>query len=119
MFKRNSKYYILYGKDCGFCPEGSNIYVKISNHPLGLYKDNKPLDIRADKLINAQSSFVATINTIEGKQYIYIGDRWRSAPGIAYYKGHDYQYWSEPLQFDRKGNVKPIKWNNEWTVNLK
>jgi hypothetical protein len=119
MFKRNGKYYILFGKDCGFCPEGSNIYVKISNEPLGLYRNNEPLDIRADKLINAQSSFVATLNTTEGKQYIYIGDRWRSAPGIAYYKGHDYQYWSEPLQFDRKGNVKPIKWNNEWTVNLK
>ncbi len=118
MFRRQSNYYILYGKDCCYCPEGSNIYVKIADHPLGPYRENVPFDIRADKLINAQSTHVAEIETANGKTYIYLGDRWRSAPGCAYYKGHDYQYWSEPLRFDERGNIEPIRWVDQWSISV-
>jgi beta-xylosidase len=119
LFKRAGNYYIVYGKDCCYCPEGSNIYVRRADAPLGPYRDNVPSDIRADKLINAQSTHVAEIETADGKAFIYMGDRWRSAPGCAYYKGHDYQYWSEPLRFDEQGNILPIVWKDWWSVRLK
>lgn len=118
LFKRKGKYYFLFGKDCCFCPQGSNIYVKISDNPFGPYIENNPFDIRIDKLINAQSSFVGTIKTSDGIEYFYIGDRWCSAPGCAYYKGHDFQYWSEPFSFDSLGNIKPLKWQDEWSIEL-
>jgi len=119
MFKHGGRYYIVYGKDCCYCPQGSNIYVKKADQPLGPYRENAPFDIRADNLINAQSTHVAELETAEGKAYIYMGDRWRSAPGCAYFKGHDYQYWSEPLQFDAHGNIHPLVWVDQWSVTIK
>ncbi len=119
MFKRAGRYYLVYGKNCCYCPQGSNIYVKIADQPFGPYRENVPFDIRADRLINAQSTYVAELETAEGKAFIYMGDRWRSAPGCTYVKGHDYQYWSEPLQFDEHGNIRPLVWVDNWSVTLK
>lgn len=119
MFKRSGRYYLVYGKNCCFCPQGSNIYVKIADQPFGPYRENVPFDIRSDRLINAQSTHVAEIQTDAGKAFIYMGDRWRSAPGCTYVKGHDYQYWSEPLQFDERGNIRPLVWTDNWSVTLK
>jgi hypothetical protein len=39
-----------------------------------------------------------------------MGDEWGSRPdGI---KGHDYQYWSSPLQFEKDGMIKQLKWDS-------
>jgi Glycosyl hydrolases family 43 len=68
-------------------------------------------------IIPAQQTYIAEIPTASGKKYLWMGDLWGSRPdGI---KGHDFQYWSSPLQFDDKGNIFPLRWENEWTLKLK
>ncbi len=119
MFKREGRYYLVYGRNCCYCPQGSNIYVKIADRPFGPYRENVPFDIRADKLINSQSTFVAELDAGDRKDYVYMGDRWRSAPGCTYIKGHDFQYWSEPMKFDEKGNILPLVWVDKWSISLK
>jgi hypothetical protein len=68
-------------------------------------------------VIPAQQTFIAEIPTLSGKKYLWMGDLWGSRPdGI---KGHDFQYWSSPLQFDKQGNILPLRWENEWTLKLR
>lgn len=67
-------------------------------------------------IIHAQQTHVAEIATTSGTAYIWMGDRWGSTPdGI---KGHDFQYWSNPLQFDGAGNIATLQWVDSWTVDL-
>jgi hypothetical protein len=45
-----------------------------------------------------------------------MGDRWGSRPdGI---KGHDFQYWSRPLEFEADGMIKQLTWDPTVTVPL-
>jgi hypothetical protein len=30
--------------------------------------------------------------------------------------GHDFQYWSTPLQFDTNGSIQPLKFNPRWMI---
>ncbi|GAA4271153.1 family 43 glycosylhydrolase [Aquimarina gracilis] len=68
-------------------------------------------------IIPAQQSYVMKLNTIEGEKYIWIGDLWGSASDNI--KGHDYQYWSAPLEFEQDGTIKTMKWKDQWSVELK
>lgn len=48
-------------------------------------------------------------------QWMWIGDRWQSAPdGI---KGHDFTYWS-PLAFLANGTIVPMVWADNFTVTV-
>ena len=39
-----------------------------------------------------------------------MGDRWGSRPdGV---KGHDFQYWSRPLEFTADGGILPLQWDS-------
>jgi hypothetical protein len=68
-------------------------------------------------IIPAQQTYVMELNTTNGKQYIWMGDLWGSASdGI---KGHDYQFWSKPLQFYKNGLIYSIEWSNSWKVMTK
>ena len=70
----------------------------------------------ADSIIPAQQAQIATIPARDGPLYLWIGDRWQSAPdGI---KGHDFQYWSSPLEFDADGMIKQLEWHDTWSLRL-
>ncbi len=68
-------------------------------------------------IVPAQQSYVMKLTTTEGEKYIWIGDLWGSASDNS--KGHDYQYWSAPLEFHINGTIKPMKWVDQWSVKLK
>jgi hypothetical protein len=63
-------------------------------------------------IIPAQQTHIMPLQTMNGIEYIWMGDLWGSASDNK--KGHDYQYWSAPLIFDQNGEIEPLKWVNEW-----
>jgi Glycosyl hydrolases family 43 len=72
--------------------------------------DGKPV-------IPAQQTYVMELQTKKGKQWIWMGDLWGSASdGV---KGHDYQFWSAPLQFFSNGLMQPISWTDKWQLTIK
>jgi len=92
-------------------PQGKFV-VAASN--INTYEINSPL-------IPAQETWVAKIPVTEGQDlFIWMADRWQSTPdGL---KGHDFQYWSTPLQFDPNDDtILPIKevlrWHITWGWN--
>ncbi len=137
LFKHNGVYYALFDTTCCFCPAGSGVRVHTADEPLGPYArrgdinrnvgadprtiqsrdtDTEPGAGRSDATIAAQQAQVARIPTVDGDKLIWIGDRWESADdGV---KGHDYTYWSSPLEFYPDGMIKPLRWENEWTTTL-
>ncbi len=45
-----------------------------------------------------------------------MGDLWGSRPdGV---KGHNFQYWSSPLQFDNDGMIQQLKWDKQWIITV-
>jgi hypothetical protein len=72
--------------------------------------DGKPI-------IPAQQTYVMELNVANGKQYVWMGDLWGSASDNV--KGHDYQFWSAPLQFYKDGTIKALEWTDTWTLQLK
>jgi hypothetical protein len=128
MFKRNDTYYLLFDNTCAFGIYGSGARVYTAVAPLGPYTYRGNINVKAasarnlpitwtwpgtgrpDCIIRAQQTFVATLPTSHGTAYIWMGDEWGSRPdGI---KGHDYQYWSSPLQFEKDGMIKQLKWDS-------
>lgn len=65
-------------------------------------------------IIPAQQTYVMDIDTPEGKAFIWMGDLWGSASDSQ--KGHDYQYWSAPLEFYPDGTIKQLEWVDEWNI---
>jgi hypothetical protein len=64
-------------------------------------------------IIPAQQTCILEIGEKQ-KQYLWMGDLWGSASDNI--KGHDYQFWSKPLQFYKNGNIKPIQWAESFTL---
>jgi hypothetical protein len=65
-------------------------------------------------IIPAQQTYIAEIPTKNGIAFIWMGDLWGSRPdGI---KGHDFQYWSSPMEFDTEGGILPLRWEDEWIL---
>jgi hypothetical protein len=89
--------------------------VVINNKP----QNFKPfiLNQQQKPIIPAQQSYVMQVKSKQGYQYLWMGDLWGSATDNV--KGHDYQYWSAPLQFYNNGNIKPLQWNNQWKLKIK
>ncbi len=119
-------------KDILLKPVNNYPYPNIYINEVAVYRNNKLLsgagtntmafvnDIDpggATPIIPAQQTYVMPINTKKGIQYIWMGDLWGSASDMQ--KGHDYQYWSNPLQFDAEGNISPLTFTNEWKITLK
>ncbi|NHF58154.1 family 43 glycosylhydrolase [Flavobacteriaceae bacterium TP-CH-4] len=74
-------------------------------------------DIPQRPIIPAQQTYVMTLNTANGEQFIWMGDLWGSASDNT--KGHDYQYWSDPLRFNADGTIQPLKWVDSWQATLR
>jgi len=110
-FKRQETYYAVFGTCCCYCQSGSPVYIYTATNPLGPYIQQNNLG----GAIPSQQTNVLPVTTPNGTEYLWQGDRWQSAPdGI---KGHDFSYWG-PLQFDKDGNVAPLAFQNQFTIDV-
>ena len=65
--------------------------------------------------IHAQQTWVAQIPTATGNPlYIWMADGWYSTTDGT--RGHDFQYWSSPLQFNPDGTIQPLKFTPRWVI---
>jgi len=134
MFKHKNTCYLLFDNTCCFGADGSGARVYTAPGPLGPFTYRGNINIKAaaardlpspfttpgtgrpDCIIQAQQTDVATLPAPQGPVFIWMGDRWGSRPdGI---KGHDFQYWSRPLQFDSDGMIKQLTWDDKVAVTL-
>lgn len=67
-------------------------------------------------IIPAQQTFVMPLKTQQGTKFIWQGDLWGSASDNV--KGHDYQFWSKPLEFEPNGLIQPLKWVNQYKITV-
>jgi len=135
LFRRYNTYYALCGPVCADCGHGSEVQVFTSATPLGKYTTkpqaniNRPTDFQVKfqeqngsisrvetnsyaVIVAAQQTWVAKFPIADGAIYIWMGDRWDSRPdGI---KGHDFQFWSPPLEFSTNGDIMPLKNAGRW-----
>lgn len=65
-------------------------------------------------VIPAQQTYVMELKQGNSTQYIWMDDLWGSASDNI--KGHDYQFWSAPLQFYSNGTIKTLQWVNEFQL---
>lgn len=120
-FKQNNLYYLIIGKNCCFCSSGTDTKVYTSHNPLGPYEYQNNINLNSkDKIIiPGQQTFIAEIPNKNGIQYIWMADRWFSAPNgkkgqykcgdkFSGTKAHDFQYW-HLLEFDESGNIKNLE----------
>ncbi|HEY1661537.1 MAG TPA: family 43 glycosylhydrolase [Verrucomicrobiae bacterium] len=84
--------------------EATNVY-KSTNayiHPL----------TKIHPFIHAQETWVAQLPTGGDPWYIWIADGWHTAHDGT--RGHDFQYWSEPLKFNPDGSIQPLRYTPSW-----
>jgi hypothetical protein len=124
LFRRNDIYYALFDYCCCFCPAGSGARVYTAASPLGPFTEQNNINrshvtgngFPGKSTVSAQQTWVAQIPTPAGSAYVWMGDCWGSRPdGI---KGHDFQYWSAPLEFTAAGGIVPMKFSGEWTASV-
>ena len=105
-------------------PDHDNLYV----YEVGLKKRNKSVSgtakayligqsIPQRPIIPAQQTYVLELPSSHGPEFIWMGDLWGSASDNV--KGHDYQYWSAPLEFDENGHIRTMEWKSTWTLEIK
>jgi hypothetical protein len=133
LFRRGDLYYLLFDNTCGFCSAGTGVRVYTALHPLGpfTYKGNvnrlgpQSRDLpspwtqvgsgRKDAIVKAQQNYIAVLPTSTGDQYLWMGDRWGSAPDKN--KGHDLQFWGL-LSFDPDGMIRQMRNRSTWTIEV-
>lgn len=120
LFRRGERYYALMDECCCFCSEGSGAKVFTASSPLGLFAQrgniNRP-SMDEPPTIAAQQTWVAPLPSEHGVAYLWMADRWNSAvDGV---KGHDWQFWSAPLQFREDGTILPIENRTTWEATLR
>eukprot|EP01084_Bolivina_argentea_P083672 151486_1 len=121
----NGLYYAFTSYCCCYCANGGDVIVWVSDNVLGPYNRTEPFinDVKGvgnnkDLVIHAQETDVLLVETDDSKgyQYIWIGDRWQTAPDGA--KAHDFTYWG-PLIWNNKTSVQVMKWYDNFTINVK
>jgi hypothetical protein len=72
------------------------------------YQNNAPV-------LPAQETWIAKIPMSQGPAFIWMADRWKSAPdGV---KGHDLQFWSAPLMFNpHNDTILPFAYITQWDI---
>jgi hypothetical protein len=119
MLKHNGRYYALFDTTCCFCTAGSGARVYVASSPLGPYTEKQNINRLPDHspIVAGQQASIARIPTPDGNALIWIADRWGSrTDGV---KGHDFQFWSTPLRFDKEGNIAPITNVPEWSLSVR
>jgi hypothetical protein len=117
LFRRGNLYYALCGPLCPDCRNGSGVQVLTATSPVGPYTPRSNINRRPESdtpIVPAQQTWVAKIPMSGEPSYIWMGDRWESTPdGI---KGHDFQFWSAPLQFGPDGDILSMKNVRRWDI---
>ena len=118
LFRRNNTYYALFGPLCAFCPEGSIVQVVTLSSPLGPFFHPCPKINRQGTnnipIVSGQETWVAKIPTPDGPAYIWMADLWGLTPdGL---RGHDFQFWSLPLEFAQDGDILPLRPVGKWYI---
>lgn len=119
MFRHNGLYYVVFGVTCCFCPEGADARVYVSERPLGPYR--RLCEINRDPggkiIIPGQQTDICALPAADGGvARLWMADLWGSRQdGV---KGHDLQFWSEPLKFRRDGTIEPLRWVESFTLAL-
>ena len=120
LFRRDDLYYYIQGTTCCYRPEGTNALVYTASHPMGPYtlsSEMNPLRAGSDEREVAGQLFgVTEIQTADGPAYIWLATRWHSTPDEL--NGHDFIYWSPPLQFDAAGKILPMSWTDSFDLEL-
>jgi hypothetical protein len=119
MLKHDGRYYAIFDHTCCFCKEGSGARLYVASNPLGPYTEKANINMSPNHrpTVAGQQASIARIPTPDGVALIWIADRWGSRPdGV---KGHDFQFWSEPLRFDSAGNIMPIANTPEWSLKVR
>ena len=118
------KYIVFTSFCCCYCGNGGDVAVFIADNVLGPYTlsgyiNDADSNGKGKIIISAQETDVFPINTTDnGVQYLWIGDRWQTAPDKM--KAHDFTYWG-PLEFDINGNdvsVKTMEWRDNFTIDI-
>ena len=121
LFRRGAIYYAVFDACCCFCPLGSGAKVFMADNPFGPYTFRGNINRHKNPcgdvpIINAQQAHIARFPSKGGDIYVWTGDRWGSRhDGI---KGHDFQFWSEPLHFREDGSIDSLRWINDWSYDL-
>ena len=103
IFRRKGIVYVMFGHGCCFCAKGSGVNVFTATHPLGPYDSLDFYDIGCDNstghagttigncasIVHAQQNCVFEVQTSDGPQMVWTGDRWMSA--LDHLKSHDFQ----------------------------
>ena len=109
-------------------PKSNHPYDQMYLNEISVFKRSKRITETAFKayvqgdaipkkpIIPAQQTYIMKLSTKQGNRYVWMGDLWGSASDDV--KGHDYQYWSAPLQFNEDGTIQPLSWTDTWQVNL-
>ena len=140
------KYYVMIGSDCCFCQWGgdavvftatgsplnkwnlqtvggnetnycsNNEFPDMSIHTSGAINPCSPNNYTlVNYTLPSQQFSVSTLRGNNGSVYMYNGENFKSSTdGL---KSHDLQTWI-PLEFDDDGNILPMKWKNQWTIEL-
>ena len=139
LFHRGAMYYVLVGSLCPDCPQGNEVYVLTATNPLAHFVPRLDWSINrrteagsvqtAPGMTNVTVENKTTVPNIAAQQtwvlkmpgagdpvFLWMGDRWGSTPDGQ--KGHDFQYWSPPMEFDATGRLMPLqnvpKWSATW-----
>lgn len=125
-FERKGFYYLLFGHTCCFCVSGSNAAVWVAKHPLGPWSalgvdiGGRPgLVDGGVSYTHTQQSSIIQVTLVGGAvSYVWVGDRWGSAPDRL--KSHDFQFW-QPLSFNDSvtpPTITKTHWIDNFTLHL-
>ncbi|RME99994.1 MAG: hypothetical protein D6768_13860 [Chloroflexi bacterium] len=116
MFKRNGLYYFMFDRWTDRGPRGSGARVYTATSPFGpyTYRGNVNRHPGGTPIIKAQQNTVAPVETPNGIEYIWVGDRWKSREIM----GESFQFWA-PLVFDDGGNIETFKFVDDWSMDIR
>ena len=124
LFKRDGVYWALVSDSCCYCEEGGLVRAFSSASPLGPYSYVGEIaagphpggapDGRA-ATESQQTAVVAVPDGAGGTTYVWIGDRWQSAPDRL--KAHDYTFWA-PIQWPANGSIGRLTWMDEFNLTV-
>jgi hypothetical protein len=110
LFRRKNIYNALCGSLCAFCPQGSKIQTYTGPSPLGPFTPQSQINnlpTQNSPIVAGQETWVAKIPSRPETVYIWLADLWgQSTDGT---RGHDFQFWSPPLEFDTNNDILPLR----------
>jgi hypothetical protein len=109
LFRRGHTYYDLYGSTCTYCTGTPTLYQSASS-PLGPWSAGTTIN---QDSCGGQPSFVATVPTIKGTDYLYGSDLWTGENNEA----RANFYWA-PLSFAANGSISTFTCQNTASMNL-